>query len=165
MKAHKMRCVGERAIGSNSFVSATLTQSFVSEYPHFLMGKTKIVRLPKPSAIVCDIDGTTTSPSFYSEKMKPYLNNNLKKYLTKKWDTSLLQVIISELRSEVKNSRKEYPNIPELRSPNDDRDDQIDSADKCLQYCLKKHIPLESVVNISILVWMYGYEREEIKGQ
>lgn len=57
-----------------------------------------ITRLKKPIAIICDIEGTTTSVRFWPEVLLPFIRDNLEECLCETWNHQETIDVIALLR-------------------------------------------------------------------
>lgn len=71
-------------------------------------------RIRKPRAIILDIEGTTTSSSYYPSSVAPYIRNNTENYLKSHWNEEHVQSIIRDLRQQAMQDPK-IPQILDLR--------------------------------------------------
>lgn len=57
-----------------------------------------MLKVKKPRAIILDIEGTTTSASYYPSAVAPYIRNNTENYLRSHWAEEHVQSIVKDLR-------------------------------------------------------------------
>lgn len=57
------------------------------------------MKLPKPAAIVCDIEGTTTSIFFWKEILWPFIFNSTERCIKDTWGQPQTIDVISILRN------------------------------------------------------------------
>lgn len=57
-----------------------------------------MVKIKRPKAVICDIEGTTTSTKFWGESLVPYIKFNTQKCLKERWNVPILMELIDGLR-------------------------------------------------------------------
>lgn len=67
-------------------------------------------RIKRPKAIVLDIEGTTTSASYYPSAVAPYIRNNVENYLKTHWNEEHVQSIVRDLRLQALHN----PDMPKI---------------------------------------------------
>ncbi|XP_074600201.1 enolase-phosphatase E1-like [Brevipalpus obovatus] len=122
------------------------------------------VRMRKPKAIILDIEGTTTSVRFVAEVLFPYIRTHLKKFLNERWGQPELMLTIDRLRMQARIDHEKGVRVPSVL---DDRADQelikrSVIANVLWQMDEKKNNA--ALKQIQILVWVFGYEKANIKG-
>lgn len=65
-----------------------------------------MVKMRRPRAIILDIEGTTTSASYYPSAVAPYIRNNTEIYLRTHWNEEHVQSIVRDLRLGAEQSDK-----------------------------------------------------------
>lgn len=71
-------------------------------------------RIKRPRAIILDIEGTTTSSSYYPSSVAPYIRNNTENYLKSHWNEEHVQSIVRDLRQQAMQDPK-IPQILDIR--------------------------------------------------
>lgn len=120
----------------------------------------------RPKSIVLDIEGTTTSVRFVSEVLFPYIRTHLKRYLTECWGQVELMMTVDRLRTQTKADQdlgSRVPTILELEEADEDQVRRSIIANILWQMDEKKNNA--ALKQMQILVWVYGYEKQHIKGQ
>lgn len=69
-----------------------------------------MLKIKKPRAIILDIEGTTTSSSYYPSAVAPYIRNNTESYLKQHWNEEHVQAIVNDLRQQALLS----PDMPKI---------------------------------------------------
>lgn len=113
-----------------------------------------------------DIEGTTTSLRFIKDTIFPYIKRNLARYLRERWHSDEVVATLARLIRQEERDQKEGlqpPKIWKLVETND-LNRVIDSivSNVVWQMDTKKHNT--ALKQIQILVWVYGYENNELKG-
>lgn len=113
-----------------------------------------------------DIEGTTTSLRFIKDVLFPYIKRNLARFLRERWHTEEVVATLARLiRQEERDNRDglQPPKIWKLTETND-MNKIIDSivSNVLWQMDLKRHNT--ALKQLQILVWVYGYENNELKG-
>lgn len=126
----------------------------------------KLARVRLPACIVLDIEGTTTSLRFIKDVLFPYIKSRLAKYLRERWHSEEVIATLARLiRQEERDQRDglQPPKIWKLTETND-LSRVIDSivSNVVWQMDSKKHNT--ALKQLQILVWVYGYENNELKG-
>ena len=121
----------------------------------------------KPTAIILDIEGTTTSPKFVSDVLFPFIRSHLKKYLKENWGKDELAVTIDKLREQQNRDRRQGITLPLILDNNDEqgKDAVLKSVVSNVLWQMDEKRKSTALKQIQILVWVYGYERGFIKGQ
>lgn len=113
-----------------------------------------------------DIEGTTTSLRFIKDALFPYIKRSLAKYLRERWHSDEVIATLARLiRQEERDNREGLspPKIWKLTETND-MNKIIDSivSNVIWQMDSKRHNT--ALKQLQILVWVYGYENNELKG-
>ena len=58
------------------------------------------IKVKRPKAIILDIEGTTTSSTYYPSSVAPYIRNNTENYLKSHWNDEHVQSIVKDLRQQ-----------------------------------------------------------------
>ena len=122
------------------------------------------VRLRKPKAIVMDIEGTTTSITFVSELLIPFIRKHLKRYLTENWGKNELMVTIDRLRSEAQAEHCKGSKVPTIHE-DDDPEQVIKSVIANVLWQMDEKKKSTALQELQLLVWVFGYEQKLIQGQ
>lgn len=127
---------------------------------------TILARFPTPGCIVLDIEGTTTSQKFIKDVLFPYIKRTLPRYLRDRWQSDEVIATLARLIRQEERDQKDGlqpPKIWKLVETND-LNRVIDSivANVVWQMDLKRHNT--ALKQLQILVWVYGYENNELRG-
>lgn len=71
-----------------------------------------MVQLKQPKAIVCDIEGTTTSLRFWSDVLAPFINENVGECLRDGWNNGETVDVITMLRNKSIDDVLAGENVP-----------------------------------------------------
>lgn len=126
----------------------------------------KLARVRLPACIILDIEGTTTTLRFIKDVLFPYIKTRLAKYLREKWHSEEVIATLARLIRQEERDIKDGlqpPKIWKLTETND-LSKVIDSivSNVIWQMDSKKHNT--ALKQLQILVWVYGYENNELKG-
>ncbi|XP_054167971.1 enolase-phosphatase E1-like [Oppia nitens] len=123
-----------------------------------------MVKIVKPRAIICDIEGTTTSTRYWGECVVPFIKYNTKQCLENKWGTQVLMQLIDALRrsTNVINA-EEQTNIPPIANKTKDKESIIKSIVDNIIYQLNNKRRGKSLQHFQLYVWFYGYQTDELK--
>ncbi|KAH9516657.1 Enolase-phosphatase E1 [Dermatophagoides farinae] len=124
-----------------------------------------MVRIRKPVAVICDIEGTTTSVRFWHEVIAPFIKENLAACLQDTWtQPETIDVVLGirhKTAEDIRNGDKELPPILDENSP---RKEMIDSIVKNVCYQMQQRKQSNELKAVHLLVWLYGYQNELLKG-
>ncbi|XP_015788967.1 enolase-phosphatase E1-like [Tetranychus urticae] len=123
------------------------------------------IKVKRPSAIILDIEGTTTSVEFVSRVLFPYIRTHLKKYLNECWGQRPLMITIDRLREQIKIEQDGGSRVPRILNTGEGEEEEIRRsviANILWQMDEKKNNA--ALKQLQILVWVYGYEKQHIKG-
>lgn len=126
----------------------------------------KLARVRLPACIVLDIEGTTTSLRFIKDTLFPFIKRNLAKYLRERWNSEEVIATLARLiRQEDRDLRDGLspPKIWKLTETND-LNKIIDSLVSNVIWQMDEKRHNTALKQLQILVWVYGYENNELKG-
>ena len=63
-----------------------------------------MVKVKRPKAVICDIEGTTTSTKFWGECLVPYIKFKTQQCLKERWNVPTLMELIDGLRKNTTES-------------------------------------------------------------
>ena len=112
-------------------------------------------KLPKPEAIILDIEGTVTDRGFFKNTLLPFIKNNLNRFLDDSYGKSETIEVIQQLRQ--KQKVKKYPQMPTIVAGN--KAQVVKSLNDCILWLMKKQREESEVKQIELLVWLWGYEK------
>lgn len=113
-----------------------------------------------------DIEGTTTSLRFIKETLFPYIKRSLARYLRERWNTEEVIATLARLiRQEERDIRdgQSPPKIWKLTETSD-LNKIIDSLVSNVIWQMDSRRHNTALKQLQILVWVYGYENNELKG-
>lgn len=125
-----------------------------------------MARVRLPACIVLDIEGTTTSLRFIKDVLFPYIKKNLAKYLRERWQTDEVIATLARLiRQEERDQRDGLspPKIWKLTETND-LNRIIDSIVSNVVWQMDSKRHNTALKQLQILVWVFGYENNELRG-
>ncbi|RWS04270.1 enolase-phosphatase E1-like protein [Dinothrombium tinctorium] len=122
-----------------------------------------MVKIKRPKAIILDIEGTTTSAKFVAEKLFPYIRSHLKQYLRSAWHTEELAVTITRLREQQQRDTAAGFRPPEILESGS-AEQMIQSVVNNVLWQMDNKKKNTALKQVQILVWVYGYEQEHLKG-
>lgn len=120
----------------------------------------------KPEAIVSDIEGTTTSIRFWQSVLAPFVLDNLALCLSEWWDRQECDDVIQVMRLNAHQAwtENEEHTMPLICSEDKPRKMIIESVLRNVNYQLRQKQRNNQVKPIILLVWLYGYETDKLKG-
>ncbi|XP_053205240.1 enolase-phosphatase E1-like isoform X2 [Panonychus citri] len=124
-----------------------------------------LIRVRRPKSIILDIEGTTTSVRFVSDVLFPYIRTHLRKYLNECWGQPELAMTVDRLRDQTRTDQENGAKIPRILDNDEADEDQVRRsiiANILWQMDEKKNNA--ALKQLQILVWVYGYEKQHIKG-
>ncbi|CAG2112865.1 unnamed protein product, partial [Medioppia subpectinata] len=133
------------------------------DFPYELMA-TKKVRKRKPRAIICDIEGTTTSVKYWGECLVPYIKFNTKICLKSRWDAPLLMDLINNLRISTAADNENGANIPAIADTDRSRDVIIETVSNNVIHQMNNRRYGKALQHLQLYVWYYGYQKNDFKG-
>lgn len=125
-----------------------------------------LARVRLPACIVLDIEGTTTSLRFIKDVLFPYIKRNLAKYLRERWQSDEVISTVARLIRQEERDYREGEQPPKIWRPTETSDLSkiIDSIVSNVIWQMDKKRHNTALKQLQILVWVYGYENNELKG-
>lgn len=125
-----------------------------------------MARLRQPSCIVLDIEGTTTSLKFIKDVLFPYIKSALARYLKERWTTDEVTSTLARLIRQEERDLKEGLSPPKIWKVTETSDMRkiIDSIVNNVTWQMDARRHNTALKQLQILVWVYGYETNELKG-
>lgn len=120
------------------------------------------IRTAGISAIVLDIEGTTTPISFVYDVLFPYARRHLRDYLAGRWKSSEVQGAIERVRVEWSDDVTRGENPPPWFD--DDEDASRTSAAAYLEWLMDRDRKSPGLKLLQGYVWESGYASGELKG-
>lgn len=125
-----------------------------------------MARVRLPACIVLDIEGTTTSLRFIKDVLFPYIKRTLAKYLRERWQSEEVIATMARLIRQEDRDVKDGLQPPKIwkLTETSDLNKIIDSvvSNVIWQMDMKRHNT--ALKQLQILVWVYGYENNELRG-
>lgn len=113
-----------------------------------------------------DIEGTTTSQRFIKDALFPYIKRNLARYLRERWYSEEVIATLARLQRQEERDFRDGLSPPKIwkLSETNDLSKVIDSIvlNVIWQMDSKRHNT--ALKQLQILVWVYGYENNELRG-
>ncbi|CAG2121047.1 unnamed protein product, partial [Medioppia subpectinata] len=117
-------------------------------------------KLPKPKAIVIDIEGTTTDRKFVSRTLFPMIRQKFKEFLTKTIDKSETKELIKSLEKLQKSGK--YQGMPVIESAGR-KESTIASVENNVQWQLTSKLKTTELKSAELLCWVWLYESGLLK--
>lgn len=117
-------------------------------------------------ALVLDIEGTITPISFVTEKLFPYVTENLESYLSTRFDEEETQTDISALRelaSKVKEDGEDVAEIPE--ATDDNKDEVIKAVVDFVNAQMDADSKATELKTLQGHVWREAYKTKKVEGE
>lgn len=120
-----------------------------------------MITLKRPRAIILDIEGTTTSASYYPSAVAPYIRNNTEMYLRNHWNEEHVQSIVKDLRQQAEQSG----NMPKIL----DRHQGATLADiqrscmKHIEFLYRANTTTIALLYLQMYVWLEGQMKGVLK--
>ena len=123
------------------------------------------VLLPKPAVILTDIEGTTTSIRFWNDVLAPFILQSVADCLTEWWDREYCSDVVQIIRHRTEKDWFEGDHtIPVIAGELEPKEKIIASLVINAHFLMaNKHN--EAVKSLTLLVWLYGYEKGLLKGK
>lgn len=122
-----------------------------------------VVRIRKPRAILVDLEGTSSPKSFFKGTLLPYVKSKMEKYLDREWQTPEIITAIKDLRADSRTRLETDRDSPEVASRGEDPDTILRSVVRYMNYSLNDSYFSDTILLIIFHLWVYGYERKELK--
>ncbi|KAG5668607.1 hypothetical protein PVAND_016543 [Polypedilum vanderplanki] len=109
-------------------------------------------------AVICDIEGTTTSISFVKDVLFPLAYKNCEKFLTENYRNTEIQQILQDLHEHSKLENSEIPNIE------NDKTKDIKNFTTYIQTLIDQDKKVKPLKQLQGKIWKLAFESGEIKG-
>lgn len=125
-----------------------------------------MARLKLPSCIILDIEGTTTSLRFIKDTLFPYIKANLSRYLRDRWHSDEVVATLARLIRQEERDLRDGLRPPKIWKQTETTDFHrvVDSLVNNVVWQMDKKRHNTALKQLQILVWVYGYENNELKG-
>ncbi|KAK6635622.1 hypothetical protein RUM44_000876 [Polyplax serrata] len=118
--------------------------------------------LEKATAILLDIEGTTTSISFVKDVLFPYVRDNLKDYIDSHWNDEKFKANLKALKAQAeKDAEEKLENF----CPIEEGENEKESLVKNVLWQMDLDKKNTALKQLQGHVWSEGYENGKIKGQ
>ncbi|CAK1553917.1 unnamed protein product [Leptosia nina] len=119
----------------------------------------------KCKILLLDIEGTTTSISFVKDKLFPYAEENVKKFLESQWDNEDVKEAVIALRKlALEDQEKKVEGVVAIPGENSSKEDQIEGLVNNVKWQMSSDRKEGALKQLQGLIWKQGYENGEIKG-
>jgi enolase-phosphatase E1 len=122
-----------------------------------------MVVMTKPKAIVLDLEGTTMSSKYFGTGYLPYIKTHTKKCLKERWGAPEVMEIVDRLRRRTQRDRSSGAKIPAIAVEGSSNDQIIRSVEKNVIEQINQKRHTSALIQIQILVGLYGYQTGELK--
>lgn len=120
-----------------------------------------MIRIKKPRAIVLDIEGTTTSATYYPSAVAPYIRNNIENYLKAHWSEEHVQSIVKDLRIQAAQNA-EMPKILD-KSQGATIYEVQKSCLNHIEYLFRNNITTIALLYFQMYIWLDGQMKGTLK--
>lgn len=123
------------------------------------------IHLPKPTIILIDVEGTTTSIRFWNDILAPFILHSVADCLDEWWNREMCSDVVQVIRKRTEVDWFEGDHqIPVIAGELEPKETIIASLVANAHYLMvNKHN--EAVKSLTLLVWLYGYEKGLLKGK
>lgn len=119
-----------------------------------------MIRIKRPKAIVLDIEGTTTSSSYYPSAVAPYIRNNAETYLKTHWNEEHVQSIVRDLRLQALHN----PDMPKILEPKQGTLAEVQrSTVQHIEYLFRTGTTTIALLYFQMYVWLDGQMKGLLK--
>jgi len=116
------------------------------------------------SAIVLDIEGTTTSISFVKDVLFPHVRSHLKDYVEKKWDSAEFQEITKALRLQANEDKEKEVEGVVLIPESEEKETVIKAVVDNVLWQMDNDRKTKALKDLQGLIMEEGYNKGELKG-
>lgn len=119
-----------------------------------------MIRVKRPKVIILDIEGTTTSSSYYPSAVAPYIKNNTESYLKTHWADDHVQSIVRDLRQQAKQN----PEMPKILDPrNNSVADVQRSTLNHIEFLFRTNTTTIALLYLQMYIWLDGQMKGVLK--
>jgi enolase-phosphatase E1 len=122
-----------------------------------------MVVMAEPKAIVLDLEGTTMSSKYFGTGYLPYVKTHTKECLKERWGAPEVMEIVDRLRRKTQRDRSSGVKIPAIAEEGSSNDQIIGSVEKNVVEQINQKRHTSALIQIQILVGLYGYQTGELK--
>lgn len=117
-------------------------------------------RFKRPRAIILDIEGTTTSSSYYPSAVAPYIRNNTENYLKSHWNEEHVQSIVRDLRLQALHN----PEMPKILEPKQGTVGEVQrSALQHIEFLFRTDTTTIALLYFQMYIWLDGQMKGILK--
>lgn len=117
-------------------------------------------RIKRPKAIILDIEGTTTSSSYYPSSVAPYIRNNTENYLKIHWNEEHVQSIVRDLRQQALQN----PDMPKILSSSQGSVAEVQrSTLNHIEFLYRTSTTTIALLYFQMYVWLDGQMKGVLK--
>lgn len=120
-----------------------------------------MIRIKRPKAIILDIEGTTTSSTYYPSAVAPYIRNNIENYLKAHWNEEHVQSIVGDLRLQ-QAENPETPKILDLSQGAKLYEVQKSFLNH-IEYLFRNNITSIALLYFQMYIWLDGQMKGVLK--
>lgn len=120
-----------------------------------------MIKIRRPKAIILDIEGTTTSASYYPSAVAPYIRNNTENYLKTHWNEEHVQSIVRDLRHQASQS-EDMPKILD-KSQGATLGDIQKSCLNHIEFLYRTNTTTIALLYFQMYVWLDGQMKGVLK--
>lgn len=119
-----------------------------------------MLRIKRPKVIILDIEGTTTSSSYYPSAVAPYIRNNTETYLKTHWNEEHVQSIVRELREKALQN----PEMPKIADPRQATIGEVQrSALNHIEFLFRTNTTTIALLYFQMYIWLEGQMKGVLK--
>lgn len=116
-------------------------------------------------AIICDIEGTTTSISFVKDTLFPYAKENVAAYLKENFGDDEVKAVIAKLRKQaIEDVKSEVEGAVAIADDAAEETEQIATIVKSIEWQMSNDRKTGSLKTLQGLIYPKGYKDGTIKG-
>src|SRR6218665_1257198 len=123
-----------------------------------------LVVLKKPEAVVCDLEGTTTSIRFWEECLAPVIWLNTRDCLRVEWEQPETKEVVQMLRKQMAKSSRSLRNVYEMPDKKTSIEVWIVQIFKYFKYCVDNQIFTDDIISLQVLVSFYCFKNKICQG-
>jgi len=117
-------------------------------------------KIKRPKAIILDIEGTTTSSTYYPSYVAPYIRNNTENYLRSHWSEEHVQSIVRDLRQQALQN----PEMPKILDRNQGSVAEIQKSTlNHIEFLYRSNTTTIALLYFQMYVWLEGQMRGILK--
>lgn len=119
-----------------------------------------MIRIKRPKAIILDIEGTTTSSTYYPSAVAPYIRNNTENYLKAHWNEEHVQSIVRDLRLQALQN----PDMPKILEPRQATVGEVQrSTLNHIDFLFRTNTTTIALLYFQMYIWLDGQMKGVLK--